>query len=106
MSQAPHIRQLEPDDRPQLDTFLAKHPATTMFMQSNLQAAGIVGLPRNRHEGVYVGVFQDDELVAVASQNSKGMLLVAGQQHLADAARLAVRAAGLDLLGIAPRRGT
>ena len=52
MIQGSRIRQLEPDDHTQLDAVLAHHPATTMFMRSNLRAAGIVNRPRKRHEAV------------------------------------------------------
>lgn len=97
---AANVRKLTPQDRSKLDAFLARHPATTMFMRSNLRRAGMAEEPAERFEALYVGALRDGELTAVASHNWNGMLLVAGSEGLTEAARRAVGTSGLELSGI------
>jgi RimJ/RimL family protein N-acetyltransferase len=94
------IRTLTVADRSKLEGFLQEHPATTMFMRSNLRRAGMAEEPTERFEAVYVGAFQDGELSAVVSHNWNGMLLVAGSEGLTEAARRVVGTSGLKLSGI------
>ena len=76
---AADVRKLTPQDRSKLDAFLARHPATTMFMRSNLSRAGMAEEPTERFEALYVGALRDGELTAVASHNWNGLLLVVGE---------------------------
>ncbi|MGM0554981.1 MAG: GNAT family N-acetyltransferase [Myxococcota bacterium] len=95
------IRQIQSEDRDRLDNFLESNSTTTMFMRSNLRASGIARRPTQACEAVYTGTFRDGELVSVASQTWKGLLLVEGHDAITDAARAAVLAAGIDVIGIA-----
>ncbi len=95
------IRQIQPEDRDRLDNFFESNSATTMFMRSNLHASGISRRPTQAYEAVYTGTFRDGELVSVASQTWKGLLLVEGHDAITDVARAAVLAAGIDVIGLA-----
>jgi uncharacterized protein len=95
------VRQIQQQDRDQLEDFLESNSATTMFMRSNLRASGISRCPTQACEAVYTGTFRDGEIVSVASQTWKGLLLVEGHDAITEAARAAVFAAGIDVIGIA-----
>lgn len=99
-SKTTDVRTLGPQDREQLEAFLEARPATTMFMRTNLRIADIASRPESRHEAAYAGAFSSGELVGAASQNWKGIVLVAGESGITEAAREVVSAAGLDIIGL------
>jgi predicted GNAT family acetyltransferase len=62
-------------DETQLKTFLQPYIASSMFLLSNLAKGGIVdeGKP---YQATYLGVFEEDRLVSVASHTWQGMILL------------------------------
>lgn len=84
------VRLLVPGDEMNVLGFLGKHPDTTMFLRSNLRAAGIVDRGAD-YQATWFGAFRGDELVAVAAHGWNGMLLLQAaadaEGPLADAAR-------------------
>jgi ribosomal protein S18 acetylase RimI-like enzyme len=91
---------LRPGDEPLLAAFFARHPDTTLFLQSNSAAAGLVdrGEPQ---QGSYVGAFDGDgAIVAVACHCWNGNLLVEAPVALAELARAAVAASGRAVTGL------
>jgi GNAT superfamily N-acetyltransferase len=69
------LRRLVPGDEAALERFLAPRWETSMFLRSNVRAAGLIdsGQPR---ECTYVAAFRDGEIVSVAAQSWTGMVLL------------------------------
>jgi GNAT superfamily N-acetyltransferase len=76
------MRLLQHGDESALSAFLAQTPETAMFLRSNLRASGIVddGKP---YQGSYVGAFEGDKLVGVASFCWNGNLMLQCSSTLA-----------------------
>jgi ribosomal protein S18 acetylase RimI-like enzyme len=97
------VRLLAPGDEPLLAAFFARHPDTTLFLQSNSAAAGLVdrGEPQ---QGSYAGAFdRDGALVAVACHCWNGNLLLEAPEALAAVAGAAVAASGRAVTGLIGR---
>jgi ribosomal protein S18 acetylase RimI-like enzyme len=92
------IRTLGPADLAVLDAFLARHADSSLFLRSNLRAAGIVdrGEP---FQATYVGAF-DGELVGVAAHCWNGNVIVQAPAALDAVVRAAVERTGRDVRGI------
>jgi predicted GNAT family acetyltransferase len=69
------IRSLAPGDEPGLDAFLRRHADSSMFLRSNVRAAGLAyeGKPL---QAEYVAACEGDMIVAVAAHCWNGMILV------------------------------
>jgi ribosomal protein S18 acetylase RimI-like enzyme len=93
------IRPLSPDDAPALEAFLQQHADSSMFLRSNLRAAGLVyaGAPL---QAEYVAAFAGDRIVAVAAHCWNGMVLVQAPEQVAAVARATVRHSGRGVTGI------
>jgi uncharacterized protein len=59
-------RVLKPGDEERLDSFLTKHADSSMFLRSNLRAAGL-RYEGQRYQAVYAGMFSDGQIVGVAA---------------------------------------
>lgn len=86
------MRLLTIGDEARLAAFLARTPETAMFLRSNLRAAGIAdkGKP---YQGSYVGAFEGDALVGVASFCWNGNMMLQCSAALAPALAAAALAA-------------
>jgi RimJ/RimL family protein N-acetyltransferase len=94
------LRRLVVGDEEALERFLRPRTETSMFLRSNVRAAGLVdrGEPL---QGTYLACFEGDEVVAVAAQAWNGMVLVqAPPELLPDVVRAAVLAGGRPVRGI------
>ena len=92
------MRILRPGDETALDTFLARHADSSMFLRSNARAAGLVdhGQPG---QGTYVAAVEQGAIVGVAAHCWNGMMLVQAPAHAATLAREAVRLSGRTVAG-------
>ncbi|HEX4628628.1 MAG TPA: GNAT family N-acetyltransferase [Gemmatimonadales bacterium] len=86
----PDLRVLRPGDEVDLDTFLARHADTSMFLRANARAAGLVdrGEPM---QATYVAAVVDGRIRGVAAHCWNGMVLVQAPEHVAAVTREAVR---------------
>lgn len=93
------VRILVPGDETAIETFLATRRATSMFLRSNLRAAGLAddGRPLS---GTYAGGFVDGALVAVASHVQNGIVLVQAATGAGEVARAACAASGRPVAGL------
>ncbi len=86
------VRLLVPGDEMNVLAFLGAYADTSMFLRSNLRAAGIVDRGAE-YQATWFGAFEGDALVAVAAHGWNGMLLLqakpGAEAALADAARRA-----------------
>lgn len=80
------LRTLEPGDEAALESFLLGHAASSMFLRSNMRAAGLVVGPEPL-QGVYVAAFEDGAIVGVAAHYWNGMVIVQAPVHLEDIVR-------------------
>jgi len=71
----PELRLLRPGDEAALDTFLARHADTSMFLRSNARSAGLTdrGQPM---QATYVAVLDGERIRGVAAHCWNGMVLV------------------------------
>jgi uncharacterized protein len=68
-------RALGPGDEAKLEFFLAQAPEGSMFLRSNLRAAGLVDRGE-RFQGTYVGTFEDGVLIGAAALYWNGNLMI------------------------------
>ena len=92
-------RPLTAADTSLLETFLALHRDSSMFLRANVRSAGLTyqGL---RSEANYVGAFRDGRVVGVAAHCWNGMLLLQAPEHAAELARAAVEWSGRPVTGL------
>ena len=92
-------RPLTAADTSLLETFLALHRDSSMFLRANVRRAGLTyqGL---RGEANYAGAFRDDRVVGVAAHCWNGMLLLQAPEHAAELARAAVEWSGRPVTGL------
>jgi RimJ/RimL family protein N-acetyltransferase len=95
----PELRILRTGDEVVLDTFLARHADSSMFLRSNARAAGLVdrGQPG---QGTYVAALEHGAIVGVAAHCWNGMVLMQAPAHVAALAREAVRRSGRAVAGL------
>jgi RimJ/RimL family protein N-acetyltransferase len=92
-------RALVEADRPALEAFLRSHEDTSLFLLSNLRAAGLVDRGERCH-ATYAGAFgQDGALEAVAAHAWNRSVLLQAPRRLDDVVRAAVSASGRDVGG-------
>lgn len=85
------VRLLGPGDEAMLERLFARHADSSMFLRSNLRAAGLVDRGQ-RFEGTYAGIVDGAELAGVAAHYWNGNLVVQ-LPAAGDAADRAVREA-------------
>ena len=93
------IRALSPGDEHALESFLKQHADTSMFLRSNLRAAGLAyeGKPL---QAQYVAAVDGDGIVAVVAHCWNDMLLVQAPVQVEAVARAAVAHSGRPVMGI------
>ena len=98
-------RPLTAADTSLLETFLALHRDSSMFLRANVRRAGLTyqGL---RGEANYAGAFRDDRVVGVAAHCWNGILLLQAPEHAAELARAAVEWSGRPVTGLSGPSGT
>jgi ribosomal protein S18 acetylase RimI-like enzyme len=98
----PELRLLRPGDEAALDTFLARHADTSMFLRSNARSAGLAdrGEPM---QATYVAALDGGRIAGVAAHCWNGMVLVQAPDgdHAAAVAGEAVRRSGRTVTGFA-----
>lgn len=94
------IRLLVPGDEAPLETFLAQHAASSMFLRSNVRRAGLVDRGE-RYHGTYVARFEGDAIVAALAHAWNGMLLLQAPVELGPLLALATRLSGREVRGFA-----
>jgi len=94
------LRLLRCGDEADLDTFLARHADTSMFLRSNTRSAGLTdrGEPM---QATYVAALEGGRIAGVAAHCWNGMVLVQAleRSHVVAAAREAVRRSGRTVTG-------
>ena len=94
------VKTLRDEDRARVAAFLARHAASSMFLQSNLQRAGLQFVGQ-RYGGVWVGAIEQGEILGVACHAWNGNLLMQAPEHGGKLAVQAVERSGRRLKGIA-----
>ncbi|MDJ0522098.1 MAG: GNAT family N-acetyltransferase [Planctomycetota bacterium] len=94
-----NVRKITASDESALLRFLHSRPDTTMFLQGNLAAAGLVD-EGERFQGTYAAAFEGDEVVAVAALYWNRNLVIEAPRHLEDVVRETLRAAPRPLQGL------
>lgn len=99
MAAKPDIRRLSPGDSAALTRFLAAHADSSLFLRSNLQAAGLTydGRP---FEGVYVGMFAGEALLGVAAHYWNGVIVLQAPHDAGALARAAVETSARAVQGL------
>lgn len=94
-----HVRILRPGDEDIVERFLARHADASMFLRSNLRAAGLVdrGEPL---QATWAGAFDGGALIAVAAHAWNGNLLLQAPRALEDVATHALATSGRELRGL------
>jgi predicted GNAT family acetyltransferase len=97
------VRVLGAGDEPAVDTFLAAHSDSSLFLRRNLLVRGVVD-GDERYRGTWVGAFDDGGLAAVVQHTRFGSMLVQAPRHTAAVVHEAARASGRPVSGfIGPR---
>ena len=99
------VRTLGPGDEAQVTAFLARHADASMFLRSNLLAAGLSYEGRT-FECTWAGALEEGDLVGIAAHAWNGNLLVQAPRALPDVVRHAAHASrraveGVDVIPIA-----
>lgn len=92
------VRALVPTDRPRLEAFLRLHADGSLFLASNLRAAGLVDTGA-AYEGNYAAAFDGPRIVAVAAHYWNGNVILQAPEAAGDVARRAL-AAGRPITGL------
>lgn len=92
------VRTLAPGDEDVVATFLASHADASMFLRSNLRAAGLVDRGEVFH-ATWAGAFDGEALVGVAAHAWNQNVLVQAPHGLAEVVRHAVAASGRPVAG-------
>jgi uncharacterized protein len=93
------LRRLAPGEDAAIEAFLAATPETTLFLRSNLARAGLVDDGRP-FSGTWVGAFDGERLVGVASHFWNDNILFAPGPHAEAASRHAVELSGRIVGGL------
>jgi RimJ/RimL family protein N-acetyltransferase len=95
----PIIRILQPGDEAALRAFVLPRLASSVFLLSNMQAAGLAD-HGEVYQGSYAAAFEGDAIVGVAAHYWQGNLVLQAPKHSALLWRAAVRASGRPLSGM------
>lgn len=93
------VRTLGPGDETMVAAFLARHADASMFLRSNLLAAGLAYAGRT-FECTWAGAFEDGDLVAVAAHAWNGNLLLQASRALPDVVRHAAHVSRRAVEGV------
>jgi RimJ/RimL family protein N-acetyltransferase len=93
------VRLLGPDDAPALAGFFSNHAHTTLILQGNALAAGLLDHGRE-YEGTWAAAFDGAEIVAVAAHFWNANLVIECPRRLDAVVRLVVERSGRALAGI------
>ncbi|MEN8184291.1 MAG: GNAT family N-acetyltransferase [Myxococcota bacterium] len=93
------VRALKIGDEQALESFLAQHVETTMFLRGNLRQAGIEDRGE-RYQGSYAAAFENGRVVSAAAHYWSGMLVVEAPRALAEVVSCAVSVSGRSVQGI------
>jgi RimJ/RimL family protein N-acetyltransferase len=85
------VRVLRAGDETLLETFLARHADSSMFLRSNLRLGGVVDRGR-RHEATYAAAFARRAIVGVVAHGWNGDLVLQAPVLVAEVARAAAAA--------------
>lgn len=95
------IRLLMPGDEGRLDTYLARHPATSMFLRSNLRRVGLEDRAERFHARYAALVDGDGAIHGVVSHAWNGNLLIQAEPDIAvELARFHLAAGDRAVAGI------
>lgn len=97
---APCVRLLGPGDEERLAAFFARHPDTTLFLQSNSAAAGLVDRGEPMQGSYLAALDAGGDVLAVACHCWNGNLLLEAPVALEEVVRAAVAASGRAVTGI------
>lgn len=97
---APCVRLLAPGDEDRLAAFFARHPDTTLFLQSNSAAAGLVDRGEPMQGSYAAALDASGAIEAVACHCWNGNLLLDAPVALEEVVRAAVAASGRAVSGI------
>ena len=93
------LKLLQPGDEELLEAFVLQHINTSMFLRSNLQAAGLVD--GNQHyQGTYIAAIENNEIKAVAAHYWNGMIVVQAPVYLEEVVRAVVEKSNRAISGI------
>jgi uncharacterized protein len=73
--------------------FLDMHAESSLFLRSNLAAAGLTDTGKP-FEGTYVGAFEDGDLVAVAAHDWNGNVITQTSVYTAEVVQFLSRQSG------------
>lgn len=96
----PAVRLLAPGDEERLAAFFARYPDTTLFLQSNAQAAGLVDRGEPLQGSYAAAVGADGAIEALACHCWNGNVLLEAPVALPEVVRAAVAAAGRPVSGV------
>ena len=95
----PTIRILEPGDEALLEAFLLPRLDTSMFLLSNLRAAGLSDEGQT-YSGTYAALTRDGEIAGVAAHYWNGNIIFQAETHQTELWHAAVKASGRGLGGM------
>ncbi|MEM6753846.1 MAG: GNAT family N-acetyltransferase, partial [Cyanobacteria bacterium P01_C01_bin.38] len=95
----PTLKILQPGDEELLEAFVLQHINTSMFLRSNLQAAGLVD-GNQRFQGTYVAAIEDEKITAIAAHYWNGMVVVQAPVYLEEVVRAVVEKSKRAISGI------
>lgn len=97
-------RLLGPGDEPLVETFLAPHVDSSLFLLGNLRAAGLVDTGAT-YSATWAAAFDGPSAVGVTAHCWNGILLLQAPRELPGLARAALAGSGRPLSGLSgPRR--
>ena len=94
-----NFRLLNPEDESLLESFLANHRDTSMFLRSNIRRAGLMFRPEAFH-GTYVAAIRDGRITGCVAHAWNGMILVQAPEATAELARECVQLSARLVTGI------
>jgi len=98
------LKILQPGDEELLKAFLSQHVNTSMFLRSNLQAAGLVD-GNQRFQGTYVAAIENEKIQAVAAHYWNGMIVVQAPVYLEEVMGAVVEKSNRAISGITGEAG-
>lgn len=94
------MRLLTPTDESLLETFLASHRDSSMFLRANARRAGLA-YGGEEYQAVYAAAFRDDRMIGVAAHCWNGMMLLQAPEQIADLVRACVDWSRRPVTGLA-----
>jgi predicted GNAT family acetyltransferase len=94
-----NFRLLNAADETLLETFLADHRDTSMFLRSNIRRAGLTFQPEAFH-ATYVGAIRDGRITGVVAHSWNGMILVQAPEATGELAQECVKLSARHVTGL------